>query len=208
MDNRVLRVLPLTIFGTWFAFKLDKSAEGDFFLDGFVFLFIGAFGLFFFVRTIFRNTKEYKLTRELVNFTPTIVGVCFIALILSIYSYQYRRANAPTLLRASYDGGYNGFWIDFKVSGNYIMANGSGLGQSYFYGTFVIEDSIITLDKENIDNVITSKLLVVRNSKYFLPYDTKKYDSSKANYVTQIDKNGKEIDTEFRFRIMEDNRNK
>lgn len=202
MNDRNLRSLPLIILGSWFAYKLHKSSEGDFFGDGFVLLFIGLVGLFFFIRTIFRDTREYKLTKSITDYIPTIIGLCFIMLISGIYYYQYKRDNAPTLLRAFYDGGHNGFSIDFKANGEYIMANGSGLGQNYFYGTYVIADSVITLDTKNIDNVIKSDILLISTSKYYLQDS----GSRKANYLTQVDENGKEVDEDFRLRIIQDNR--
>lgn len=195
------------IFGSWFAFQLSKSSNSDSFLDGLLFLFIGVVGLLLFIRTIFRDTKEYSMTKEIAEFVPTITGLCFIVVILSIFYYQNRRANAPTLLRVFYDGGFNGVSIDFKVDGSYILANGSGLGQSYFYGTYVLADSIITLDKENIDNVIKSNTLVIRTTQYYLPVDsTINLNSKRANYITQVDKNGKEIDKDFRLRVIQDYR--
>ena len=97
--------------------------------------------------------------------------------------------------------------MDFKTDGNYVMANGSGLGQSYFYGTYSIKDSVITLDKSNIDNCIKTNKLVIRTENYY-PKDSTDLIKSNANYITQVDSNGNEIDREFRFRVTEDNRNK
>jgi hypothetical protein len=86
------------------------------------------------------------------------------------------------------------------------MANGSGLGQSYFYGKYTLKDSIITIDKSSIDNCIKTNKLVIRTESYY-PKDSNDLVKSKANYITQIDGNGTEIDKEFRFRVTVDNRN-
>lgn len=87
------------------------------------------------------------------------------------------------------------------------MANGSGLGQSFFYGTYTLKDSIITLDKSNRDKVIESNKLAIKSENYF-PKDSIDLIASKANYITQINDNGLEIDREFRFRVTVDNRAK
>ena len=105
------------------------------------------------------------------------------------------------------DGGFNNFSVDFKTDGNYLMANGTGLGQRYFYGKYSLKDSIITIDKSNIDKCIKTNKLIIRSEQYYLPLDTNS-KTGQANYITQIDKNGKEIDKEFRFRVTKDNRNK
>lgn len=209
MNNKYIRVVILIFLGTWFVYKLYKSADEIFIFDFFVFLFIGVLGFGFLIWTAFKDNKEYTISQDLTSFLPTLTGIIFIGIIVSITYFHVKKQNAPSLLIAFYDGGYNGFSIDLKENGNYIMGNGSTLGGNNFYGTYTISDSIITLDKSNIDNVITTNKLVIRNSPYFVPLDsTKIIDKTKANYITQIDKNGIELDTEFRFQVTQDNRTK
>lgn len=207
MDFRVLRMIPLVISGSWFAFQLHKSFREFSLTDGILLLFIGVTGLIFFLRTIFRDRKEYKETRDISEYIPTITGLCFILCISAMAYYQDKRMSAPTLVSAFYDGGFNGVSIDFKVDGNYILSNGSRLSQSYSYGTYVIADSVITLDKVDIDDVIRSKTFVLRHSEYYLPIDSiRASDSTRANYITQTDTKGNEIDDKFRLRVIKDNR--
>ncbi len=206
-NDKLWRIIPLTFFGTWFAYKLYKSAEDDFIFDFFIFLFIGVVGLSIFIWTICKDRKEFNISRKLTSYLPTFIGLLFIITNVALFYYQDNKRNSPTLIRGFYDGGYNGFSVDFKTDGNYVMANGSGLGQSYFYGTYTLKDSIITIDKSNIDNCIKTNTLVISAKQYFLPIDTI-LKIGQANYITQIDSNGIEIDEEFRFRVTVDNRNK
>ena len=138
---------------------------------------------------------------------PTTVGLVFILTNFALSYYQDCKTNSPTLISGFYDGGFNGFSVDFKTDGNYVMANGSGLGQSYFYGTYTLKDSIITIDKSYIDNCIKTNTLVIRTEQYFIQPDTIS-NLGQANYITQIDSKGNEIDKEFRFRVTTDNRNR
>jgi hypothetical protein len=207
MNHRNIRIAILLVLGTGFAYKLYKSTESSFFLDEFMYFFIGLLGFGFLSWTILKDTEEHQITKKITSYLPTLTGITYIIMILGINSYQKKTTNAPTLLKAFYDGGYNGFSIDLKENGNYIMANGSGLGEDYFYGTYSILDSIIILDNSNVDNFLSSNKFVIRNSKYFPLLDSiKELHLKKANYITQIDTNGKEIDTQIRFRIIEDNR--
>lgn len=136
-----------------------------------------------------------------------MTGLSFIMIIIVLHLYQDNKINSSTLIRAFYDGDYNGFSIDLKENGNYIMANGSGLGQSYFYGKYSIKDSIITLDKSNIDKVIRTNKLVIRTVTNIFQQDTiEGEDTTYADWIFQIDKNGKVIDKDFRFRVTDDNR--
>lgn len=206
-SDKIWRIIPLTFFGTWFTYKLYKSAEEDFIFDGFVFLFIGFVGLSIFIWTIRKDRKEFNTSRKLTSYLPTFIGLLFILTNITLLYYQDKKRNSPTLISGFYDGGYNGFSVDFKTDGNYVMANGSGLGQSYFYGTYSLKDSIITIDKSNIDNCIKTNKLVIRTENYYQK-DSIDLLKSNANYIMQVDNNGNEIDNEFRFRVTEDNRNK
>ena len=206
LNNKILRIILLTIFGTWFAYKLYQTAQDDFFLDGIILLVIAFVGLLVFIWSIRKDRKEFKTTQKLTSYLPTSVGLVFILTNIALFYYQDSKTNSPTLLSGFYDGGFNGFSVDFKTDGNYVMANGSGLGQSYFYGTYTLKDSIITIDKSNIDNCIKTNTLVIRTEQYFIPLDTIP-KIGQANYITQIDSKGNEIDKEFSFRVTADNRN-
>lgn len=204
-NNKILRIILLTIFGTWFAYKLYQTAQDLFFLDGIILLAISFAGLLVFMWTIFKDHKEFKTTQKLKSYLPTSVGLVFILTNITLFCYQESKTNSPTLISGFNHGGFNGFSVDFKTDGNYVMANGSGLGQSYFYGTYSIKDSIITIDKSNIDNCIKTNKLVIRTENYY-PKDSIDLLKSKANYITQLDTNGNEINKDFRFRVTEDNR--
>jgi hypothetical protein len=201
--SKILRIILLATFGGWLAYKLVQTGQNDFFLDGIILLLISFVGLLIFIWSIFKDRKEFMTTQKLTSYFPTLVGLTFILLNLALFYYQDRRTNAPTLISGFNDGGFS---VDFKTNGNYVMANGSGLGQSYFYGTYSIRDSIITIDKANIDNCIKSNKLIIRTDKYYQK-DSVDLLKSKANYITQIDNNGNELDRELRYRVTQDNRN-
>ena len=206
-NGKILRIILLIIFGIWFTCKQYKTFYNDFFLYGIILLIIAFVGLFILIWTVRKDIKEFKTSRKLTSYFPTSIGVLFIITNICLFVYQDSKTNSPSLITGFNDGGFNGFSVDFKTNGNYIMANGSGLGQSYFYGKYSIKDSIITIDKPNIDNCIKTNKLVIRTEQYYLPLDTNSKVGD-ANYITQIDGKGKEIDKDFRFRVTTDNRNK
>jgi hypothetical protein len=204
-NNKTLRIILLTIFGTWFSYKLYQTTQDDFFLDGIILDLIAFVGFLIFIWVIFKDSKEFKTSQKLTSFLSTSIGLLFILTNIGLFYYLDNKKNSPTLIRGFNDGGFNGFSVDFKTDGNYVMANGSGLGQSYFYGTYTLKDSIITIDKSDIDNCIKTNKLVIRTENYY-PKDSIDLLKSKANYIAQINKKGNEIDKEFRFRVTEDNR--
>lgn len=197
----------LIVFGTWFNYKIYQTAHEDIFIDGIILFAIAVVGLIIFVRTIVKDYKDFKSSHQIKSYIPTSIGLLFILLAIGLVFYQNNRLNSPTLISGFNDGGFNSFSVDFKVNGNYVMTNGSGLGQSYFYGKYRIQDSIITIDKTNIDNWIKTNKLIIKTDNYFIK-DSSNSPKLNADFITQIDNAGNEIDKEFRFRVTEDNRNK
>ncbi len=198
-----MRIVILSLFGILFAYKLYQSTQEVFFFDGIIMFVIAFIGLLIFVFTIFKNIKEYELSQDWSSFFPTFVGLFFILSNVGLNYYIGVKMNSPTLIRGFYDGDFNGFSVDFKSNGSYIMANGSGLGESYFYGNYTLKDSIITLDKSNIDNCIKTNILVIRKEQY--TPDDSNY-KKEIKYIIQIDNKGKEIINELSFRVTIDNR--
>jgi hypothetical protein len=137
----------------------------------------------------------------------TLIGLVLILSNIGLFYILDSRTNAPTLLKGFYDGGFNRFMVDFNKNGNYVMANGSGLGQSYFYGSYSIQDSVIILNVSNIDNCIKTNTLLVQK---YQGYDSVSNDSSlipySANYIVQLDGKKRVMKYEFKFCVIEDNR--
>lgn len=104
----------------------------------------------------------------------------------------------PTLLKVFYDGDFNGTGIDFKTDGSYIFEN-SAIGLSdYFYGTYSISGSRITMDNDQIDNLINLKYLEIREKKTI--------NNESALYLYQIDSLGNLVDNSEEYRVTIDNR--
>ena len=171
-------------------------------MDGFFIFIPGLIGLIIFGISFVKDLKNYQKTKRIKSLLTTIIGLILIAIFSILFFQDDYKKNSATLIRGFNDGGFNGFSVDFKKNGNYVMANGSGLGQSYFYGKYKMKDSIITIDKNEIDNVIETNKFVIRNDPYF-PKESQK---TEANYITQIDENGNEVDQNLRFRVTVDNR--
>lgn len=179
-------------------YKFIKDSDNVFILDLYVEFAISFIFLISLIATILRDKKEYKLTKSNSSFLPTIVGLLFV---LSFFVTNYlltARDKSPILIQANYDGGFNGCGFEFREDGTYKFFNGSGLGVDYFRGNFTIKDSIITLDKSDIDNVIKSKFLAIR------PYQNS--DTTRTKIIFQINDKHEIEDKDFGFIVNEDNR--
>ena len=201
---KILRYLLAPAFGLLFLKTLISSYQEDFLFDFVIFSVIGTLFLIPFIATIREDYKDFLQTKKIGGFFSTFIGSIMIVFASGFYLTKENAINSPTLLRAFYDGDYNGVSIDLKSNGDYIIANGSGLGQNYFYGTYVLADSIIVLDKKRIDNVIKSDHLVIRS----IEQDYEEASGKFIDYIYQIDGEGGNLNSELRFRIVTDSRKK
>lgn len=88
------------------------------------------------------------------------------------------------------------FTIDFKRNGTYKMSHIGIIPIKKFYGTYIIEDSIITIDKSRISYVIESDKFVIKPKTKFL-HEVE---------LIQIDKNRNEVTNSVKFQVLVDNR--
>jgi hypothetical protein len=195
----LLRLIPLLTIGLFIDYVIVVDADSEFIFKGMMLGFVGIIFFILFLWVIYRDGKQYQKTSSKYSFIPTIAGVL---LIISFFITTYvlsLRDQSPTLIHAGYDGGYNGAWFEFREDGTYKFANSGGIGAEYFRGTYTITDTIIMLDKTEIDNVIQSNLLAIR------------YDSTypePAFRLYQINNKHTIVDKNFVFTISLDNRKK
>jgi hypothetical protein len=194
--DKYLRIIPTAIFGLLLVYKLILRADSEILFDGAI---IGGLIMFFLISLMWTNSKdikEYKTTKNKLSFLPSITGLLFLGSVLvTNYIINY---SSSVLLQAFDDGGFNGCGFEFKEDGSYKFFNGSGLGVDNFYGTYTLKDSIITLDKSEIDKVIQSNKLAIRP----LPY----YDTDRKEIIYQINDRHEIVDKDIGFIINVDNR--
>lgn len=160
-------------------------------MAGFGFVFIGLF-----IYNVFLDRKEFRVTKFKTSFAPTIVGSILLISFFIAQLLLHSRDNSKLIIQANNDGGFNDCGFEFREDGTYKFFNGSGLGVDYYRGNYTIKDSIITLDKSGIDNVIKSNRLIIR--------DLATYNSI-SKVIYQIDKDNKIIDNDLDFIINEYN---
>ncbi len=90
-----------------------------------------------------------------------------------------------------------------KKNGEYIIKSGSWASKKHFYGNYTIKDSIIIVDRNYFDDVLVTNKFVIRKIKNAFGEDDK---GKIKNYLLELDKNGKEINNNYLFEIVEDNR--
>ena len=130
---------------------------------------------------------------------PIFLGFIIIFTFLGFWYKCEKIDISPIILRANYDGDVNGFSLEFREDGTYKFFNYSFFGGKYYRGKYTLRDSILILDKNNIDNVIRTTKLVIRNFNDNV--------GKKISRIVQIDNNHNHIEEQyFDFIVSEDNR--
>lgn len=187
----VNRFTLILITGIAVVYRLVYKIDEDFFLDGILNVFTIIAATTVMIGVIVRDVNDYKLSRSSKQLLPTFTSVLFLLVIaVSLYALN-RRDNTPTIVFASYSGDFNGASLDLRANGTYKFTN-YALGADYFRGKYTIKDSVIILDKSDIDNVIRSNRLVIRSAP-FVP--------GTGLMIYQINKQGQVLEDELSFQV-------
>ena len=191
MFKRNWLIIPLLIIGFYYNFWVIQNADKEmvfqeFVYGGLILIFLILLGI-----SLRKDILKYKEAKNWKSFFPTIIGMTILLSFLASSLVLKIRDNSPVIIQAGYDGGFNGAWFDFRKDGTYKFANSGGIGADFFRGKYTLSDTIITLDKTEIDNVIKTNKLAIREIKNF--------DSTKIKVIYQIDENHNIIDKNFCF---------
>ena len=189
-------LIPLLIIGLYYNLLRIKNSDTEMVFQEFFYAFLILLFLIFLSFSVSKDFKKYKTSKSFKSFIPSTIGFLILisfainAFVLSL------RDNSPVLIHAGYDGGFNGAWFEFKKDGTYKFVDHAGIGADITRGNYEIKDSLITLDKSKIANVIVSNKLIIRKENYT--------DSTKVKMLYQIDEKHSVVNDNFKFLIHEE----
>lgn len=193
-------IFPLCFFGYLFIKNYIETYHEEFIFDFQILFFLAILWILFFLITIFKVFKYYRINKQYFELIPLLLGFVLVSVFFYLEYYYQKIDSSPIVLKANYDGDINGFTLEFRKDNTYKFFNYSVLGGKYFRGKYLLEDSIITLDKSNIDGVIKTNQLAIRNISEY-------YKGREYKFV-QINKYHQRIEDEyFDFVINIDKRN-
>ena len=192
-------IIPLFLFGYLFIRSFMISYEEESVFDGLILFFLGISFQTFFIISIYKGIKYFKLKKNKFELMPIFFGFIIIFIFFGFWYKCEKMDISPIILRANYDGDVNGFSLEFREDGTYKFFNYSFFGGKYYRGKYTLRDSILILDKNNIDNVIRTNKLVIRNFNDNV--------GKKISRIVQIDNKHNRIEEQyFDFIVSEDKR--
>lgn len=203
----ILRLTLILLLSSCIFNEIHKSFEEDTIFDIFEYIVLGVIYACLFLWTSIKDYKAYKNSGSVLHFLSSFLALFLIAIIFSYNAYRKYLFNEPSYIKAYYNGDLDAFSIDLKTSGKYIMTSLTIASSHYFYGTYSIKNSIIILDKHNIDDVIEANTLMI--AKRCDTFATQPLEIPKVvcnDYMFQVDDKHKAIKNAFSFLVTADNR--
>jgi hypothetical protein len=172
------------------------TADNDSIFDGMLlFLVFIIFSIACF-SSIITDLKNYNNKLPNTNFKNTIVSLIVLVSFPLTECILILRDRSPIILEAGTFSDFNGASLVLREDGTYKFGNLSALGSNFIRGQFKMNDSIITLDQSNLDNIIKSQYLMIKETP------------SKDSIILQVNDRNEIIDVHFSLKIRLDNRNK
>ncbi|AXG69075.1 hypothetical protein KORDIASMS9_01294 [Kordia sp. SMS9] len=200
--NQLIRLIVILGIGIFLMYQVYQFKFSFFVFDGIIFGTIAFFGSTYWIWAVYKDIRAYKSTKNSRFLMIPSIGIAFIAVIAGLNWKNNAEFNKQTLVRAYYDGDFNGTSIDFKEDGTYIFDNQAIGFSTYVYGNYKINGQSIRLERSEIDNVIKTDLLEIKNIV------ENGIDHLAGTYIFQIEPNGNELKLATKFRVVEDNRKK
>jgi hypothetical protein len=169
-----------------------QGVDHKFIFDKEINLVLSVVTIIFFAWTYINDKKQHEKTKRWIAFFPTIIEVFIgIGLFTILFIFQQRDKSPTKLYCVIKNVDFNGVSIDFREDGTYKLTSWC-LGADYYRGTYVMTDSIITLD----ENPIINNRLVIRQD------GEKDSLGNIEESIYQINKNGQIIENAIDFRVL------
>jgi hypothetical protein len=197
MQRMTIRFIVISVVGTIISYREISEVDHTFFMDVIINIALEFIAAMIFVWVIFKDIRECPKLKTWKAFLPTITGCLisiFLLTILHIYDLRDRSPIKFSCVSKIVD--FNGVHIDFREDGTYRLDNFC-MGSDFFRGTYSLKDSVITLDKSDIDKVIVSNRLIIRA-------DGEKDSSGNiGKSIYQVDRDGNVIYSAVDYRVVE-----
>lgn len=194
-----IRLIIISIIGILISLFTIRFKYKNGIFDDEIYLVISVIAIIIWIVFVFLDIKQSVRKKNKKYLLLIFIGIVFLGFNLYVKQRIQSIFDKPTLLRVFYDGDFNGTGFDFKTDGTYIYDNWSVGFSDYEYGHYSINGDVITIDRNNIDNIIISKRLEIRHTDI--------NPKENWNYLFQTDGVGKIIQEKTKFRVVIDNRN-
>jgi hypothetical protein len=169
--------------------------------DGFFYGPLYELILIIFLIIIIFDLLLFLEVKKIKSFIPSLIGLFFISVILSIMYFHNYKIHQKTIYKAKLDNSKYfdnqiNYEIEFKEKGNYVVfeTEEEGFITNFYYGKYIKKDSIFILDNVVGKKKISNRLLIklIKNN----------INKKNEKQLVQIDENGKLLENKFMFKLV------
>ena len=158
------------MFIAWFGFKALSQAYGP--IDAGLF---GAFQYFPFILLIIvtivalvLDTKYFEHDRKVYQYSLSLIGVTFIAIVISKFIENSSIDDSKTVLQVSnLPGGANVLRFEFKDNGKFRLTEYGRLGQTFYFGKFAKQKDTINILSSNYNGMRLPQTGLIQSDTVF-----------------------------------------
>lgn len=190
------RSVFLILIGLLISYRLVRQVDHDFIFDNLINSVIVIVGITVLVWNIIKDMEDFKQNRLWKAFLSSIAGFSIIIVLSATLFLLRLRDRSPVKMNCvAKIVDFNGVSIDFRVDGTYKLTSWC-LGSDNHRGQYIMHDSVILLDKNEIGAIIKSNKLLIRAD------GEKDSLGNIEKSVYQMDENGQIIAHAIDFRII------
>lgn len=160
-----IRPVIAAVFGSYLFYKVWCLQYQDSLFDALIFLGLAVFGFVFFIYTFPKDKSAYKVTKNRKSYLTTfiLIGLIVPSLLLGFkMHYDYTK---PSLILANIKVDLGSLKMDLKKDGTFVFSNAFLIGATYTYGTYTILGDTVTLNQGQVDNVIHSNKMLLKEKE-------------------------------------------
>lgn len=181
MIPHLLRFFFVPFFGLILWKLVYELVHDGFFLIPLLIFIAVVMSLVFWGWTHAFETKLYKQTKKWNSYSMTALGYLITISLIVFYFYMDSRLKAESLYIGFHDDGPGSSAIDLKKNGEVIFSR-CLFGCSYEYGTYIIEDSVVTI--YDIEELYPSKFKLEQQVNGVIIMTPTDVDSSSMSWYT------------------------
>lgn len=132
-------------------------------------LFLGIFFYTVLSVCLYQETKLFIKTKKITAFQTSLLTILYVFCLYTYYTNKKNTFNTQSLFIFYKYNDINGTKIDLKINGKYIIEDFSNFGNTFYYGHYKFNDSIVSLHGLNEKKFPYNRFYYSDKEKCFYP---------------------------------------
>jgi hypothetical protein len=150
-----------------------NERNSTFFLAWLLMLFLFLFFTLVLVYSFVRSYRSKLINPAFLRFFPFVIGLLMVPILLISYTYMMNDGFKSVVLKAHYEGRYNGINLTLYKDNTFQLLNSGPFGGNYVRGKYTFKEDTLYMQKERLTDIYPTGTFVLRinerREKYLEP---------------------------------------